>query len=228
MRWFPKSDQLARNVCELNFSKKCRGKKPSSADIIIPSKLSRRHCASKVAEIFDLIGKVTLIAAATKMELQELVHRKLDWDDTVPDKLRQLWESHFDMVQEMNNLRYQRAIVPEDAINLDINTIDFGDASKTTICSCIYARFHRRSGEYSCQNVLSRSRVVPKDKPLSRAELYASLLNTYTGEVVKRSFKEHYKSAIKLTESKISLFWIRNNQKPLELSVRNRDTTLHK
>ena len=222
MRWFPKSDQLALNVGELNFAKKCRGKKPPSADSIIPSKLTRRHCASKVAEIFDLTGKVTPIVAAMKMDLQKLLHRKLDWDDTVLDELRQLWGSHFDMMQEINNLRYQRAIVPEDAINLDINTIDFGDASKTTICSCIYARFQRRSGEYSCQNVLSRSRVVPKDMSLPGAELYASLLNTYTGEVVKRSFKEHCKSAIKLTDSQISLFWITNNQKPLELWVRNR------
>ena len=54
MRWFPKDDKLALNIGELNFAKKCRGKKSSNTVNIIPPKLTRRHCSSKVAEIFDL------------------------------------------------------------------------------------------------------------------------------------------------------------------------------
>ena len=222
MRWFPKDDTLALNISELNFAKKCRGKKPSSTVKIIPPKLTRRHCSSKVAEIFDITGKVTPLVAAMKMDLQELVQRKLDWDDKIPDEFRSLWESHFDMIQEINNLRYQRVIVPEDAINLEIDTIDFGDASKLMVCSCIYARFKRNSGNSSCQLVLARSRVVPKGMSLPRAELYAALLNTYTGEIARRSFKKYHKNAIKLTDNTACLFWITNDEKPLDQWIRNR------
>ena len=51
LTWFPKEDMISLNVAELNFAKKCRGKKPSSVSNIIPVVLTRRHCASKVAEI---------------------------------------------------------------------------------------------------------------------------------------------------------------------------------
>jgi len=47
MKWFVKSDMLSLNIGELNFGKKSRGKKPSDKLNVIPTKLTRRHCASK-------------------------------------------------------------------------------------------------------------------------------------------------------------------------------------
>ena len=58
MKWFVKEDMLSINIGELNFAKKHHGKRPSSTINVIPSKLTCRHCASKVAEIFDLTSKV--------------------------------------------------------------------------------------------------------------------------------------------------------------------------
>ena len=63
MKWFPKEDLLALNIGELNFAKKQHGKKPVQHQDIIPSKLTRPNCVSKVAEIFDLTGKITPITA---------------------------------------------------------------------------------------------------------------------------------------------------------------------
>ena len=222
MKWFPKDDLMALNIGDLNFAKKQRGKKPTNTANIIPKKLTRRHCASKVAEIFDLTGKVTPLIASMKMDLQQLVSRKLEWDDVIPNELRPLWEDHFTMIKEIRNLRFQRAIVPVDALNLEVQTIDFGDASESMICSCVYARFRRKSGDYSCQLVLSRSKIVPNGMSLPRAELNAALLNTNTGEVVRRSFKGYHQQSFKLTDSQIVLFWITNSQKPLKQWVRNR------
>ena len=64
-----------------------------------------------------------------KMDLHKLVKRGLSWDDAIPDDLRSVWVSYFEMMQEIGNLRFQRVVVPEDAANLDINTIDAADAS---------------------------------------------------------------------------------------------------
>ena len=54
MRWFPKEDLVLFDISELNFAKKCRGKKPSKLENIILANITRRHCVSKVSEIFDL------------------------------------------------------------------------------------------------------------------------------------------------------------------------------
>ena len=140
------------------------------------------------AEIFVLTGKITPITASMKLDLHELVIRKLDWVDTIPDELRPIWDSNFDMIQEINDLHYQRTIVPEDAISLDVETIDARHASQSLACIVVYARMKRRNGKYSCQLVLSRWKVIRKNMSEPRAELYAALLNAHTGEVVRRSF----------------------------------------
>ena len=216
IKWFAKEDMLSINIGELNFANKHRGKKPSSTINVIPSKLTRRQCASKVAEIFDLTGKVSPIAASMKMDLQELVHCKLDWDDTIPDDLRPIWESKFKIMNDIGTLRFKRTIIPEDAVDLNLNTLDFGDASQSMMCVCIHARFKRRDRTYSCQLVFSRSRVVPRGMSQPRAELYAALINAYAGEVVRRLFKQYHKEAIKFTDRQISLHWIANEEKPLK------------
>ena len=89
MRWTPKDDTISLDISELNFSVKSRGRKSTlETSKSIPDRLTRRHCVAKVAEIFDLVGKVTPLTVAMKIDLHELVARKLSWDDVIPDELR--------------------------------------------------------------------------------------------------------------------------------------------
>ena len=80
-----------------------------------------------------------------KFDVRELHLRKLDWDDRIPDDLRKIWESNFGVIEGIGQIKYHRAIVPSDAINLDIETIDTADASKDVICCAIHARFKRKN-----------------------------------------------------------------------------------
>ena len=57
-------------------------------DGLIPENSTRRHCVGKVAEIFDLVGKITPITAGMKLDLSELCNRKLHRDDKIPDDLK--------------------------------------------------------------------------------------------------------------------------------------------
>ena len=40
----------------------------------------------------------------------------------------------------------QGAIVPDNAVNLDIQTLEFGDASTEMACIAVYAKFQRKNG----------------------------------------------------------------------------------
>ena len=117
-------------------------------------------------------------------------------------------------MQEICNLRFQKVVVPEDAMNLDINTIDAADTSYKMACVIIYARFLKRNGTYSCQLVFSRSKVV--------LELLAATVNTHTSEIVKKAFPGNHKRSVKLSDSQVTLHWINNQKKPLKQWVRNR------
>ena len=82
--------------------------------------------------------------------------------------------------------------------NLDIVTIDTGDANSNLICIAIYARFELKNGTFSCQLVFSRSKIVPEGTSIPRAELMAANMNAATGHIVKRAFGKYHKKAIKL------------------------------
>ena len=108
MKWFPKDDIISLDIKDMNFSKKIRVRKPTTTNNIIPSKLTRRDCVSKVWEVFDITGKITPLTAAMKLDLHELVLQKLDWDNKIPDNLRPIWESHFQMMNEIKTGSYSR------------------------------------------------------------------------------------------------------------------------
>ena len=156
-----------------------------------------------------------------KLDLHDLVIRRLDWDDAIPDNLRCIWKSNFEMISEIKNVRYNRAIVPDDSVSLDLNTIDFGDASRGMVCVTIYARF-KRSGNHSCQLVLARSKLVPDGMSLPRAGLFAAVLNTHSGEIVRKAFYNVHKGHLKISDSQIALHWIKSEDRPLKQWVRNR------
>ena len=125
------------------------------------------------------------------------------------------------MIQEICKIRFHRAIVPSDAIKLNIETIDVADASPFIICIAIYARFKRRNREYSCQLGFARTKIVPKDMSMPCAELLAATLNATTGHVVKVSFGDKHKYW-KITDSQVALHWINSTRSTLKMWVRNR------
>ena len=153
--------------------------------------------------MFDSTGKITPITATMKLDLCTLVERGLSWDDRILDDLKPIWNSHFEMMQEIGK-------VPEDAVNLKINTIDAADASKKLACTAIYARFLKKDGTYSCQLVFSHSKIIPVGLTQPRAELFAATMNTHTGEIVRRAFQSNHKETVKLCDSQVTLFWINN------------------
>ena len=129
------------------------------------------------------------------------------------------------MRNEIKTLNYQLAFIPEDAIDTQVKTLDFVDASREIACIATYARFKRKDGSYLCQLVFARSQLIPTKMAQPRAELYAALFNTHTGEVVldrRRAFGQHPTNAFKFTDSQIVLHWISNENCPLKQWVRSR------
>jgi len=178
-----------------------------------------------MTELFDITGLITPIVATMKIDLHDLVKRKLDWDDILPDELRQLWVSYFELMSEIRNIKYKRAVVPADTESLNIQTLDFGDASQALVCAAIYVRFKKKSRVYSCQLIVARSRIVPDGLSQPRDELYAALVNTHTKTVLWRKSQviiEVY------TDSQITLYWICNTNLPLKQWVRNHVTEIHR
>ena len=219
LRWFPKEDILMLNVGKINFSRKVRGRKTSNKTEI-PEILTKRHCVSIAAEVFDPIGRVTPITAGIKLDISHLHKLGLGWDDAIPENLRSVWKDNFEMIEELGTLRYNRVVVPSNAKNLDIFTLDAGDASSSLICVAIYARFELRDGSFSCQLVFSRSKIVPEGTTIPRAEIMAAAMNAATGFTVQKAFGPFHKKHLKLTDSTVAFHWISSSRAVLKTLVR--------
>ena len=105
--------------------------------------------------------------------LSELSKRNLDWDDVLDD-LKNIWTNNFELIQKLGQIKFKRAVVPEDAVNLDMETIEMADASQNLACAIVYVRFKRKCGKFSCQLIFSRSRIIPNGMTIPRAELFTS------------------------------------------------------
>ena len=81
--------------------------------------------------VFDPLGRVNTIICGMKLDLHELNTLNLDWDDKIPES--------FDLISKISEIRYNRAIVPENALNLNIESKDTADASPLLISVAIYA-----------------------------------------------------------------------------------------
>ena len=135
-------------------------------------------------------------------------------------KSQGVWANNVEMMEELGTLRYNRVIVPPNAKNLHIITIDAGDASPSLICTAIYARFECRDGTYSCQLVFARSKLVPEGTSIPRAELMAASINAATGFTVQKAFGTYHKDHIKLSDSMVALHWIACTTRKLKTFIR--------
>ena len=223
MEWYTIADDMSLKTRVLNFAKKYRGKRPDHPEcFIVPKKLTRRICTSKVGEIWDILGQFVPITARLKLDLHDCVIRNLKWDDEIPEELRQLWVENFKLIEGLDGIRFSRATVPADAIDLEMETIEAGDASCALTCVGVYVRFKRKGGGYSCELVAGKSKLVPANMSVPRAELYAAEINSALGHIVKRAYGEKLIKRYKITDSKIALYWINSWEKPLKMWTRNR------
>ena len=222
VKWFTLEDYFTLNISEINFGKKHRGKRSLAEIGKIPEKLTKLDCVSKIAEIFDPTGRAAPILAGFKSDRSVLTERKLDWEDRIPDDLRKIWTDNFEMMQELKHVRFRRAVIPDDAVSTDVELLCVADASEILICLGIYARFLRKSGGHSCQLLFGRTKVVPKDMSIPRAELLAAVMNASSTHVVKTSLGKMVKKSWMLTDSQVALHWINCTKTKLKLWVRNR------
>ena len=218
-KWYPKTDQLSLNI-SVEGSEKNR--KPRKKRKSTPGFLTRADCASQVGKVFDLNGRFAPLVTEFKLDLHDLCIMKLDWDDKVPEDLLSKWKDNFDLINKMGEIKFQRCIIPEDAVNMEMETIEVGDASEKMACSAVYIRLKRKNGLFSCQLVFARTKIVPKNTTLPKADLFAGYLNATTAHIVKLSLSDHIQHRISLTDSQIALFWITNTQSELKQWARNR------
>ena len=219
-KWFPKGDFYTLSINEQNFTKKHRGRKVGKGSTV-PDVLTLTNCVSRVAEIFDLLGKVAPIIGGLKLDISKLHRLCNGWNDPIPNELKECWAANFDLINELRSIVFKRAIVPINAVDMNMELICVADAGESLVCAAVYVRFLLKDGSYSCQHVFARTKVV-HDHTTPRAELVAAVLNASTAFLVKSSLKERVKRCWHVTDSQVALYLINSMTAVLKTWPRNR------
>ena len=130
------------------------------------------------------------------------MEEKLNWDDPIPDKYIRDWKQFCQDLLEMNDVKFKRCLMPENAID-DPILIIFSDGS-----SHAYGHVHITDGSSTTDNsnadLLSKNRLAPiKRLPVDRIELCGSVLNSRLKAFLERHCRYKLLKCYHIVDSQI-------------------------
>ena len=222
--WWPVEDKVGIAIKPLFFGKMKRGKTPGPVvgDVqqALRQNFDRRTLTGKAAEVFDPIGLTTPITARFKMNLSEIVSLKLGWDDPIPEKFLDVWTNNLDDMQRIKTIRFPRSFIHPDAVSNRVELIISVDASKDIAVAAAHARSELPDGSFDCRLIAAKSKLVSLST-IPRAELRGAVLGSTMAHIIKRTLGDRCTSTIYVTDSTVVLFWLNQDQRPLQTAVRN-------
>ena len=239
MRWFPKLDTVEVKIPPLHFGKKTRGRLGSKIEIFgsfgispaetlelldgfVPKKLTRRMVASKRASIFDILGKLAVILISSSVLLRLTIKTTLGWDDEMPSDLRSKWLKQFLLWEQLRGIQFDRAIMPEDAVDSKLRVIAAVDAAKPAMVVGAWAGFRRPDNTYSCQLMIGRALLTAEDATIPKSELTSFTCGSNLVWLIRKTLRDWIDSYILVGDSVITLCWLSSEKKRLSQFVRNR------
>ena len=167
--WNSKTDKF-EFVAKVNFSQKYRKVRTqpnlTRADLPhgIPTLLTKRMVLSLVNGIYDPLGLAASFVVQAKMLLRKISQEKnIDWDDPIPEDLRNDWVRFFTMLFSMEDIVFRRSTRPPNAIG-EPSLVLFSDASEEAFGACAYARWLLQDGSYRRTLLVAKSRLSPMRK----------------------------------------------------------------
>ena len=230
-RWFSKLDIIEPKIPLLHFSKKSRGRIVDAEyfpiggdfekmDAYVPTKLTRRMIVSKRASLYEVLGKFEPIKAKLKIDEREAVSLTANWDDPVPIPVRNKWVKNFLLIEQLRGLRYNRARIPETALDSKMRLITLVDAAEQIVNVVTYCGFRLRDGGWSNQHLIGRS--VLGTSTIPRNELQGLTGGSNLSWIVRKSLHDWVDESILAGDSEIALHWNISDSRKLSMWHRNR------
>ena len=139
----------------------------------------------------------------------------------MPDEIRSKWLRQFLLSEQLRRLRFQRAVMPEDAEDTKLRLVTKVDAARLLTQGC-WGGFKRKTGGWSCQNMLSRNLLASRDSTTQKDELQVFTNGSNMSWLVRKMLDEWVEDYIVCGDSVITLCWISSERKSLSMYHRNR------
>ncbi|GBL77967.1 hypothetical protein AVEN_143292-1 [Araneus ventricosus] len=185
---------------------------------------SKRCLLQAIGRIFDPVGFLGPFVLRVKLLMQEIWKLPLDWDDDLPECLSLAWNRWCNEVPGLGELRIPRYLF-SNMFNVGITKIElhcFSDASQKAYATVAYLRILFNDERIRTVFVASKTRVAPLKKlTLPRLELMGALLSARLSYRIIKALNLNLVCRF-LTDSQITLFWIKGTANKFKSFIKNR------
>ncbi|XP_055543764.1 uncharacterized protein LOC129729277 [Wyeomyia smithii] len=130
------------------------------ADINMSARTTKRNVLSEVQKIFDPLGILSPIVLHGKLTMQDIWSVKLEWDQELPEQIKNQWKWFCKQVEEINRISIPRYVHSKGCL---VELHGFADAAKRAYGAVIYVRTANEEG-INVRLLCSKSRIAPSSK----------------------------------------------------------------
>ena len=221
-RWKPLQDVMLLDVKPIALGKSKRGERPPPVEgdlrEALAPKFTRSVISGQVAQVFDPLGMAAPITGKLKADLSALTKLQTDWEEVMPPEFLDVWVANIQSVQLLNRFEFPRNAFPTDDSSFEL--IVAADASQQLSAACVYSRVQVSPNKFECHLVSAKTFVANK-LTIPKAELKAATMAANLGHLVKSQLENRVSRTTFITDSSIVLSWLVQDQRPLQVGVRN-------
>ena len=189
--------------------------------------VTKRALVSDVAKTFDILGWFAPAIVKVKILLQRLWEAGIDWDDSVPLFIQEIWERWRSELPALTEKLIPRCYFPKDTHIVSVQLHGFCDASESAYAAVVYLRMVDHNHVVHVSLVMAKSKVAPlKRLTIPRLELCGATLLAELLHHVKGVLDVSYDNVFAWTDSTIVLSWLSGNPRRFKVFVGNRVSTI--
>ncbi len=123
--------------------------------------ITKRALVSDIAKTFDALGWFAPTLIQAKILLQRLWERKVDWDQVVPDEIKDAWLQWRQELPLLASKQISRCYFPSDAQIRSVQIHGFCDASENAYAGVVYIRMIDSDSNVHISLVIAKTKVAP-------------------------------------------------------------------
>ena len=186
---------------------------------------TKRGIVGVASRVYDPVGFVSPVTIRFKVLFQELCEAKIGWDEPLPHHLLTKWLNLVSSLQQNVLLAIPRRYSENVSLkSARCRLVGFCDASKRAYAAVVYLVI---ASDHGCTTrfVACKTRVSPvKEQTIPRLELLSALLLSRLMTSVSQalSLELSLGEPSYFTDSKVSLYWIKGQDREWKPFVQNR------
>lgn len=184
---------------------------------------TKRSILSELARIFDPLGFLAPLTFYTKYLIQYLWTLGLEWDETPPSNVINIWAKYKSELSCLLSIQISRCLIPNKFLSCQLH--GFCDSSEKGYAAALYLRFELPDNKILVSLVCAKSKVSPlKRICLPRLELCGAVLLSnlisFVAEIYAGKLKIN--NVFAWSDSSVALAWIKSSPHRWKTFVSNR------